>query len=154
MSKLSDGFILRAVWHAVLKQLPLRVTHNYFGDGKVVGLCNNDWFWLRSSTQVCTTGRRHSLGLPLSVSQSMNRIKRLAENGRLEREKMTGGAFYFWLPDTLNKPAFERCLELMGAEGLTDKATNITNYDEIVDRVRAKLMHEFGGINLKQESAQ
>lgn len=33
MSKLSNGFILRAIWHAVLKQLPVRVTHNYFGDG-------------------------------------------------------------------------------------------------------------------------
>lgn len=154
MSKLSDGFILRAIWHAVLKQLPLRVTHNYFGDGKVVGLCKNDWFWLRSSMQVCTTGRRHSLGLPLSDSQSMNRIKRLAENGLLEREKMTGGAFYFWLPDTLNKPAFERCLELMGAEGLTDKATNFSNYDEIVERVRVKLMAEFGEICLVQEAAK
>ena len=154
MSKLSNGFILRAIWHAVLKQLPVRVTHNYFGDGKVVSLCKNDWFWLRSSTQICTTGRQRSLGLPLSDSQSMNRIKRLAEEGRINRETMTGGAFYFWLPDSLNKPAFERCLELMSAEGLADKATNMTNYDEIVERVRETLMHEFGGINLKQESAQ
>ncbi|WP_275211808.1 hypothetical protein [Citrobacter freundii] len=58
--------------------------------------------------------------------------------------------FYFWLPDTMNKPAFERCLELMSAEGLTDKATNTANYDEIVERVRATLMHEFGDINLKE----
>lgn len=150
MSKLSNEFILRAIWHAVLKQLPVRVTHNYFGDGKVVSLCKNDWFWLRSSTQICTTGRKRSLGLPLSDSQSMNRIKRLAEEGLLGREKMTGGAFYFWLPDTMNKPAFERCLELMSAEGLTDKAINTENYDEIVERVRATLMHEFGNINLKE----
>ena len=154
MSKLSNGFILRAIWHAVLKQLPLRVTHNYFGDGKVVGLCKNDWFWMRSSTQICTAGRRHSLGLPLSDSQSMLRIKRLAEDGRLEREKMVGGAFYFWLPDDLNQPAFERCLNLMRDEGITEKPADISNYDEIVERVRAVLIAEFGSADLKQEPAQ
>ncbi|HEC2068865.1 TPA: hypothetical protein R1883_000385 [Klebsiella oxytoca] len=153
MSKLSDGYILRAVWHAVLKQLPVRVTHNYFGDGKVVGLCRNDKFYMRLSTHICTTGRKRSLGLPLSDSQSMNRIKRLVENGLLEREQMTGGAFYFWLPDNLNQPAFERCLEIMRKEGLTEKATNITNYDEIVGRVREKLMAEFGSVDLKQGRA-
>lgn len=153
MSKLSNGYILRAVWHAVLKQLPVRVSHNYFGDGKVVGLCRNEHFWMRSSTEICTTGRKNSIGLPLSDSQSMNRIKRLVDDGRLEREKATGGAFYFWLPDRLNQPAFERCLELMREEGITEKATNITNYDEIVERVREKLMAEFGAVDLKQERA-
>ncbi|WP_248623188.1 hypothetical protein [Citrobacter koseri] len=154
MSKLSNGFILRAVWHAVLKQLPYRATMNYFGDGKVVGICRNEHFWMRTSTHICTTGRKHSLRLPLSDSQSMNRIKRLVDDGRLEREQMTGGAFYFRLPDSLNQPAFERCLELMRSEGLTEKATNVSNYDEIVERVSGKLMAEFGDIDLRQESAQ
>ena len=154
MSRLSNGFILRAIWHAVLKQLPSRVTMNYFGDGKVVGLCRNEHFWMRMSTHICTTGRKHSLRLPLSDSQSMNRIKRLVEDGRLEREQMTGGAFYFRLPDSLNRPAFERCLELMLSEGLAEKATNVTNYDEIVELVSGKLMAEFGDIDLRQEVAQ
>lgn len=151
MSRLSNGFILRAVWHAVLKQLPSRVTHNYFGDGKVVGLCRNEHLWMRSSTQICTTGRKHSLKLPLSDSQSMNRIKSLVQSGRLERERMTGGAFYFWLHGSMNQSAFERCLELMREEGLTESAANVPNYDEIVERVSGKLMAEFGDIDLRQE---
>ncbi|HBN7019262.1 TPA: hypothetical protein PJF92_000141 [Escherichia coli] len=153
MSKVTDKFILRAIWHAVLKQLPRRVTHNYFGDGCVVGLCTNDDFWLRSATQICTTGRKRSLGLPLSDSQSMSRIKKLVEDGRLERKSMVAGAFYFWLPDSLNKPAFERCLQLMRDEGLTEMAANIPNYDEIVSRVGDALIAEFGGIDLEQERA-
>lgn len=152
MSKLTDRFILRTIWHAVLRQLPRRVTHNYFGDGCVVGLCTHDDFWLRSATQICTTGRKRSLGLPLSDSQSMNRIKKLVEDGQLERKSMVAGAFYFWLPDVLNKPAFERCLQLMRNEGLTEKAANIPNYDEIVTRVSEALIAEFGDINLNQEA--
>lgn len=154
MSKVTDEFILRAIWHAVLKQLPRRVTHNYFGDGCVVGLCRNDDFWLRSATQICTTGRKRSLGLPLSDSQSMNRIKKLVDDGRLERKSMVAGAFYFWLPDSLNKPAFERCLQLMRDEGLTEQAANIPNYDEIVSRVGEALIAEFGGIDFEQERAE
>lgn len=151
MSKLTDSFILRAVWHAVLKRLPVAVTQNYFGDGRIVGLCPNEQSWMRSSTQICTSSRK-SLGLSLSEGQSMIRLKKLIAAGQLERESsLPGGAFYFWLPGNINQTAFERCLQLMHDEGLTEKAATIANYDEIVKRVGEKLMAEFGEIELSTD---
>lgn len=151
MSNLTDETILRAIWHKILKRLPLGVTHNYFGDGKHVGLCGNTKDYLRWSTEFSTRDRQR-LGLPIGDVRSMVRIKKLISAGLLESERQEPGrSFWFWFPENISKPAFERCLCLMREAGMPEKPATISNYDEIVAKVREQLLVEFGDVILVQE---
>lgn len=148
--KVTDNEILSVIWLTVLRRLPYEVCHNYFGGER--GLCKNDWFWMRSCTQICTTNRKSWLSVPLSDTHSLIRIKKLVTDGYLKREKhRPGNGFWFWLSDDINQPAFERCLELMSDAGLSEKPAKISDFEQIAAWVTKQLIDEFGAAEFKLE---
>jgi hypothetical protein len=141
--KISDDDFLKAIWKSVAEILPYTATHNYFGDKR--GLVPNDWFYVRYATHICTARRSNRIHLPIGNSASMNRIRKLVAQGLLFAEKhKPGDAFYFWLHDSLNQPAFERTLVLLGAYGITKEPVDGYGFDVIAKKITNSLMAEFG----------
>lgn len=148
--KVTDHEILSVIWMTVLRRLPYEVTHNYFGGER--GLCKNDWFWIRSCTQVCTTYRKSWLSVQLSDTQYLIRIKKLVADGYLQRDRhRPGSGFWFWLSDDINQPAFERCLELMSDAGLSEKPAKISDFGDIAASVTKQLIDEFGAVGFRMK---
>ncbi|MCK7175997.1 hypothetical protein L8P05_18925 [Enterobacter cloacae] len=141
--KITDDEFLQAVWRAVANHLPYAATHNYFGNKR--GLVPNDEFYMRYSTHICTAFRANRLLLPIGNSASMKKIQKLIKQGRLGAERHRfGGAFHFWLPDSLNKPAFEETLRLLELNGVTKEPVDASAFDAIAYSITASLLERFG----------
>lgn len=141
--KITDEEFLQAVWIAVVNHLPYAATHNYFGNKR--GLVPSDDFYMRYSTHICTAFRANRLLLPIGNSASMKKIHKLIKQGRLLAEKhRSGGAFHFWLPDSLNKPAFEETLRLLELHGFTKDPIDASGFDSIARSITEALLEKFG----------
>jgi len=143
--KISDEEFLSAIWKSVAEHLPYAATHNYFGNKR--GLVPNDEFYVRYSTHICTARRNNRINLPIGNSASMARIRKLVEQGVLCAEKRRAGeAFYFWLPDDLNKPAFEMTLSMLESNGITKEPVDGFGFDVLARKITNSLMAKFGDL--------
>ncbi|MEL4016956.1 hypothetical protein [Dryocola clanedunensis] len=143
--KITDDDFLKAIWKSVAEHLPYAATHNYFGGKR--GLVPNDWFYVRYSTHICTARRSNRIDLPIGNAASMNRIRKLIAQGLLCAEKhKPGDAFYFWLPDSLNKPAFELTLSMLESYGITKESVDGFGFDVVARKITNSLMSRFGDL--------
>lgn len=142
--KITDKEILMAVWRATVKRLPYSATHHYVGNLR--GLAGEGDYWHRSATQICSISRGYTLDLPLSVSQSLRRIKSLVDRKRLViSTRRHGEAFYFKLPDHLTRPAFDIARLVLRGKGMTETVyLPEQGYTEIAKEVCAAIEHEVG----------
>uniref|UniRef100_A0A7M2QND9 Uncharacterized protein n=1 Tax=feces metagenome TaxID=1861841 RepID=A0A7M2QND9_9ZZZZ len=142
--KITDKEILLAVWHATVKKLPYTATHHYVGNLR--GLAGESDYWHRSATQICSISRGYVLDVPLSVSQSLRRIKALiARNRLLISSHRPGEAFYFKLPDHLTRRAYDLTLQLLRKKGMTEKEFLTEHgYSEIAKEVSNAVNREVG----------
>lgn len=153
MIKVTDEQILRAIWHFTLNHLPQKVTMHYIGGG--LGLCSSNSFNMEYAVHICTIQRNCFLAPLLGSSQSMARIKKLVADGHLKSDRRcSGGSFYFWFPEAISRPAFERCLQLMRDAGMSEECALVANYEAIKSETSKKLAEEFGDIDLIQEQLQ
>lgn len=141
--KVTDNEILSGIWLSVAKQLPYRATHNYFGNRR--GLTPKNDFWMRSATQICTAFMSANIETKLGKGQLLLRVKRLVDNGKLSSEKrVRGSSFWFWLPDSINRPAFNMTQELLATGGVLDGPVSATDFDHLAGGITSILINEFG----------
>ena len=141
--KTTDDEIISSIWASVAKQLPYHATHNYFGNRR--GLAPKDDFWMRSSTKVCTAFMSARIETNIGKGQLMARVKRLVDSGRLKSEKrVKGSSFWFWLPDSINRPAFNLTQDLLVAGGVTEEPVCAKDFDQLAGGITLILINQFG----------
>lgn len=143
MNKVTDDQIVSVIWTTILKELPRHAVHHYVG-GRF-GLCRDDEYWAKCCTELSTIWRKKWMCGLLSESQSLRRIKKLADSGRIQRDRRhrSGSCFHIWLDGNMSARAFKRCRQLLLEHGLSETPSDVVNVESIQARVAEALVDEF-----------
>jgi hypothetical protein len=145
MMKVTDDALMHAIFCQTIKYLPYRAIQRYVGER--VSMASEDHF-PRAIRQLAAN-RKH-LQCGLGESQSLTRLRALVDMQHLRSDEIhsraePGRTFWYWLPENIMRPVWERTREIMTHCGMPEAHSPrlMPKSDSLVESISYQLAEEF-----------
>ena len=143
--KVTDDALMSAIFRQTIKHLPYRAIQRYVGAR--VAMANDSQF---NNAIRQLAANRKNLKCGLAETQSLSRLRALVDSQHLlsdENRQLAepGRTFWYWLPESIMRPVWDRTREIMNHCGLSDDRTPVMMplSDTLADSVAQQLAEEF-----------